>query len=212
MPSMNQRSLLGNALKVGLLGLLLNCSPAAAQGDPVALQQQAIRRLDGFVDHFRKTGDMQSRLPELAQAEAELAASNRALAARGDWSALAIGLTKQGHVYRMQGHSPTPSRSTSRRRRQPGAGAMSCGKPTPSPGERWRSRRAGTSARRTPTPRRRSGWPRRPRTRRSWPALSIFLGTVQIAQRDLAGASDTVNREVEVARQAKDPMAAYFPT
>src|SRR5262249_14099163 len=74
-----------------------------AQGDPLELQARAIRRLDGFVETFRKTGDMRSRLPDLAQAEAELSASNQMLVARGDWSALALGLIKQGHVYRMQG-------------------------------------------------------------------------------------------------------------
>jgi len=210
MPSMNQRSLLGNALKVGLVGLLLNCSPAAAQGDPVAMQQQAIRRLDAFVDHFRRTGDMQSRLPELTQAEAELAASNRALAARGDWSALAIGLTKQGHVYRMRGHWPnaiTLYQQAEEAARRGGdvvrqADALA-----------WRalaesSRRnvgqayadATQAVRLAETTADKEVLAR---------ALDV-LGTVQIAQRDLAGASDTVNREVEVARQAKDPMAAYF--
>src|SRR6185503_2120787 len=77
--------------------------PVSAQDDPVALQRLAITRIDAFVDQFRKTGDMRSRLRDLAQADAELSASNRLLAARGDWSALAFGLMKQGHVYRMQG-------------------------------------------------------------------------------------------------------------
>jgi hypothetical protein len=72
-----------NAWYAGLAALVLLPSLAAAQGDPLALQQQAIRRLDTFIDHFRKTGDLQSRLPDLAQAEAELATSNRTLAARG---------------------------------------------------------------------------------------------------------------------------------
>ena len=40
-------------------------------------------------------------------------------------------------------------------------------------------------------------------------ALDV-LGTVQIAQGDLAGAADTLNREVAVAAQAKDPMAPYY--
>ena len=71
--------------------------------DPLALQARAVRRLDDFVANFRRTGDFQSRLPDLAQADAELSSSNRALAARGDWSALATGLIKQGSVRRIQG-------------------------------------------------------------------------------------------------------------
>ena len=87
-----------------LLGVALSmlASHALGQGDPLALQQQAIRRIDGFIEAFRKTGDMRSRIPDLAQAERELAASNQALAARGDWDALALGLIKQGHTQRMQ--------------------------------------------------------------------------------------------------------------
>ena len=40
-------------------------------------------------------------------------------------------------------------------------------------------------------------------------ALDV-LATVQIAQRDLAGAADTVNREVVTALQAKDPVLMYY--
>ena len=86
-------------------GVTLVATPEClfAQGDPIELQTRAIQRLDAFVETFRRTGDMRSHLPDLAQADAELSASNRALAARSDWSPLALGLIKQGHVYRMQG-------------------------------------------------------------------------------------------------------------
>src|SRR5262245_9948927 len=102
---MNRRRLI-STLDVGLASLILLPALAAAQGDPLALQQQAIRRIDAFIDHFRKTDDRRSRLPDLAQADAELTASNRALAARGEWATLAHGLIKQGHIYRMQGQWP----------------------------------------------------------------------------------------------------------
>ena len=36
-----------------------------AQGDPLALQKEALQRIDAFVDQFRKTGDMRSRLSDL---------------------------------------------------------------------------------------------------------------------------------------------------
>src|SRR5437868_5010360 len=91
---MSRRNFMLNSLHAGFLCLCLFSSVAAAQGDPLALQQQAIQRIDAFVEYFRKTGDLQSRVPDLAQAEAELAASNSMLAARGDWPALALGLIK----------------------------------------------------------------------------------------------------------------------
>ena len=61
-----------------LPGILLFtlCAQALAQGDPLALQQQAIRRIDAFVEAFRRTGDIRSRMGDLAQADRELAASN----------------------------------------------------------------------------------------------------------------------------------------
>jgi CHAT domain-containing protein/tetratricopeptide (TPR) repeat protein len=203
-------SVFGNAFQAGLLSLLLFSSVAAAQGDPLTLQQQAIRRIDDFVDHFRKTGDMRSRLPDLAQAEAELAASNRMLAARGDWSALALGLIKHGHVYRMQGQWPNAivlyqqAEEAAKRGRDVVRQADALA---------WRalaesSRRnvgqafadAAQAVRLAETADDKEVLAR---------ALDV-LGTVQIAQRDIAGAADTLNREVEVARQAKDSMTAYY--
>src|ERR687887_160029 len=103
---MNRRHRFLNSLNAGFLCLLLFSSAAAAEDDPLARQQQAIQRIDGFIEHYRKTGDFRSRVPDLAQAEAELAASNCLLEAREDWPALALGLIKQGHTYRMQGQWP----------------------------------------------------------------------------------------------------------
>ena len=50
---------------VGALLFLL--SSQLAQGDPLALQQQAIRRIDGFIEAFRKTGDMRCGQPSLSR-------------------------------------------------------------------------------------------------------------------------------------------------
>ena len=182
----------------------------SAQGDPLVLQRSAIQRIDGFVDQFRKTGDMRTRLPDLAQAEAELAASNRMLAARQDWSALALGLIKQGHTYRMQAQWPNAvalyqqAEDAARRGRNVVHQADALA---------WRalaesSRRnvgqafadAVQAVRLAETTDDKDLLAR---------ALDV-LGTVQIAQRDLAGAADTLNREVAVASQAKDPIAAYY--
>ena len=86
---------------------MVSAAGAAAQApppnDPLELQKRAVARIDSVIDRFRRTGDTRLQVSELLQAGAELSASNRALAARQNWSALAFGLIKQGHVYRLQG-------------------------------------------------------------------------------------------------------------
>lgn len=195
-----------------LLGTLLFtfCAQTFAQGDPLALQQQAIRRIDAFVEAFRKTGDIRSRMGDLAQAERELAASNQLLAARGDWAALALGLIKQGHVHRMQSNwvpAITLYRQAGEAARRAGnvvhqADALAWG--ALAEASRPNLGQAFTDA--TQAVRLAESTGDKDLLAR---ALDI-LGTVQIGQRDLAGAGDTLNREVAVAAQAKDPMAPYF--
>jgi CHAT domain-containing protein len=207
---MNRRRGVRNAWYAGLAALVLLPSLAAAQGDPLVLQQQAIRRLDAFIDHFRKTGDLQSRLPDLAQAEAELAASNRMLAARGQWSALALGLTKHGHVYRMQAQWPKAIELY-----QVAEQAAQRGRDVVRQADALAWRALAESSRRNlgQAFADSSQAVRLAETTDDKEVLARaldVLGTVQIAQRDLAGAADTLNREVEVARQVKDPMAAYY--
>ena len=190
--------------------LLVLCAPAFAQSDPLALQQQAIRRIDGFVEAFRKTGDTRSRLGDLAQAERELAGSNQMLAARGDWNALALGLIKQGHIQRMQSNwAPAIALY-----RQAGEAARRAGNAVHQAdalawsalAESSRNNLGQASAEATQAVRLAESTGDKDVLAR---ALDI-LGTVQIGQRDLAGASDTLNREVEIAAQAKDPMTPYF--
>ncbi|SEM36676.1 hypothetical protein SAMN04489760_1126 [Syntrophus gentianae] len=103
---MNRRKLFLTTFHVGLLCTILFFSSAFAQGDPVSLQKQAIQRIDAFSDHVRKTGDFDSRMPDLAQADAELTESNRMFEARENWSALALGLIKRGDIYRWQSQWP----------------------------------------------------------------------------------------------------------
>ena len=195
-----------------LLGVTLSllASQAPGQGDPLALQQQAIRRIDGVVESFRKTGELRARMPDLAQAERELAASNQALAARGDWDALALGLIKQGHTQRMQTNWAPAIALYS----QAGEAARRAGNVVhQADALAWRalaesSRRnvgqaftdASLAVRLAETAGDNDVLAR---------ALDV-LGTAQIAQGDLAGAAATLNREVAVAAQAKDPMAVYF--
>jgi CHAT domain-containing protein len=193
-----------------LLGALFVAAQALAQADPLALQQQAIRRIDGVVEAFRKTGDFRSRLPDLAQAERELAASNQMLAARSDWNALAFGLIKQGHVHRMQANwAPAIALY-----RQAGEAARRAGNAVHQAdalawsalADSTRRNLGQASADATEAVRLAGQAGDNDVLAR---ALDI-LGTVQIAQGDLAGAADTLNREVAVAAQAKDPMTPYF--
>ena len=207
---MRPHRLLARALSVAVLGLFSLSVVASAQGDARALQQQAIRRIDAFIEHFRKTGDLRSRLPDLAQAEAELAASNSAFGTRGEWSALALGLTKQGHIPRMQGQWPRAialyqqAEQAARRGGDVVRQADALAWRALAESSRGNVGQAFADASQAVT---------LAETTDDKDVLARaldVLGTAQIAQRDLPGAARTVNREVDAARQAKDPMAAYY--
>ena len=195
---------------LSLLGALLCllASQTLAQSDPLALQQQAIRRIDGVIETFRKTGNIPTA--DLAQAERELAASNQALAARGDWSALALGLIKQGHIPRMQGNwAPAIALYA-----QAGEAARRAGNAVHQADALAWSALADSSRRNLGQAfTNASQAVRLAETAGDKEVLARaldILGTVQIGQGDLAGAADTLNREVAVAAEVKDPMAAYF--
>jgi CHAT domain-containing protein len=200
-------------LRILLATLLISfcfSTQSFAQGDPVALQQQAIRRIDGFVEVFRKTGDIRSRMGDLAQADRELSLSNQMLAQRGAWEPLALGLTKQGTIQRMQGNwAPAIAlyKQAGEAARRAGniayqADALAWGAlAQTSTGNVGQALADATQAvRLAETVADKDVLAR---------ALDI-LGTAQVAQRDLAGAANTINREVEIAKQSKDPMTAYF--
>ena len=187
-------------------------APDGAPGDPLALQARAVRRLDDFVANFRRTGDFQSRLPDLAQVDADLAASNRAFAARGDWSALATGLIKQGSVRRIQGDwaqavllyqqaalAAQRANSVSQH-----ADALAWGALAESSRANRNLGQAATDAA-LAVRLAESGGDNDVLAR----ALDV-LGIIQLAQLDLTAAVATFNREVTVAATARDPVAPYF--
>jgi CHAT domain-containing protein len=96
-------------LSCALLGIwVLGQACAEAQTDPLALQQEGIRRLESYIEHFRKTGDQQSRLPDLARAEADLAASQEEFLRQRDDAAAALSVTKMGDVRRIR-NQPRPA-------------------------------------------------------------------------------------------------------
>jgi tetratricopeptide (TPR) repeat protein len=74
--------------------------------DPLSLQQRAIQRIDGYIDRFRKTGDMASLLPDLQQADVELATSYEVFLRRGNREAAALSLIKRGDISRMRNQWP----------------------------------------------------------------------------------------------------------
>ena len=192
------------------ISLVVLSAQALAQPDPLALQKQAIQRIDAFVNQFRMTGEMKSGLADLVQADAELDASNRALAARSDWTHLALGLTKRGHVYRMQGQWPsaiTLYQQAAEAAKQ-GADSVRQADALAWKGLAEQSRRnlgqafvdAKQAVALAETTQDKDVLAR---------ALDV-LGIVQIAQGDIPGASDTLNREVAVAAEAADPIAKYY--
>jgi CHAT domain-containing protein len=200
------RTLLG----VSVLWLSLVPAFATAQGDALELQQRAIQRIDAIVDHFRKTGEYQSRLPELAQVELELGVSNRMLAGRGDWSALALGLIKQGHCYRMQGQwdraIPFYQQAEQAAARGQNAGRQSEALTWKAAAESSRRNLGQAAADARQAVQLAEGAADNDALAH---ALEV-LGTVQVYQLDLAGAGDTFNRDVSVAKQARDSMALYY--
>ncbi|MCZ6620731.1 MAG: tetratricopeptide repeat protein, partial [Deltaproteobacteria bacterium] len=69
---------------------------------PHLLQEQAIKRIDTFIDYFRKTGDRVSLLPQLRQAYTELVTSYNAFLRSDNSAAAALCLIKLGDIQRMQ--------------------------------------------------------------------------------------------------------------
>lgn len=87
---------------IEVLPIIVVLPTLAATADPTLLQQQAITRIEAFLEHYRKTGDSRWPIADLQQTENELTASNQAFAARSDWRALAQGLFRLGQLYQQQ--------------------------------------------------------------------------------------------------------------
>ena len=71
--------------------------------DPLQLQQQAIKRIDQFVERFKRTGDRSSLLTQLKQAESELMASVQEFQRTGNLPGAALSLVKVADSQRLQG-------------------------------------------------------------------------------------------------------------
>ena len=184
--------------------------PLLAQGDPAALQKRAIERIEAFVDRVRKTGDMRSGLIELAQADAELAASNKLLVSRRDWSFLAVGLTKQGHIYRLRGlwQNAIPIYRQAEEAAKLAGSVM-----LQADALGWRAMAESSEGNVGQAFEDASEAVRLADKAGDVDVLARVLDTlaaIQIQELDLPGAAATAGRELEIAARAKDPMASYF--
>ncbi|MEJ2427009.1 MAG: CHAT domain-containing protein [Candidatus Thiodiazotropha sp.] len=101
MSSLNHRFVIRVVMATVLIILILSGEWVTAGSDQAhTLQQQAIVRLDRYVDHFRRTFDRTSLLSELTQAETELATSAHLFQATGDMNNAALSWIKLGDVRR----------------------------------------------------------------------------------------------------------------
>jgi hypothetical protein len=92
------RSLRLAPLRLGIALAFVSASSYAAD-EAFMRQQQAIKWIDGYIEHYRKTGDPGSRLSDLDEADAELAASLE----RADAELAALSLIKRGDISRYRG-------------------------------------------------------------------------------------------------------------
>jgi len=72
--------------------------------DSDTLQKQAIQRIDHYRDYARRTGDVNSLLPELQRAQNELTLSASASLANKNLANAALSLIKLGDIERLQNH------------------------------------------------------------------------------------------------------------
>lgn len=92
-------------LSIALLALSLGLVVQTAGGapSPKQIQQDAIRKIEEFRDHFRRTGDFSTRATELlSPAQAELEQSRRAFASQGNLAEAALSLSKLATIQRFR--------------------------------------------------------------------------------------------------------------
>jgi CHAT domain-containing protein len=94
-------------LRILMIGFAVAVALADARGaqgeDPSVLRDRAAATIEAFREHFRRTGDFQSKLPELGTAAADLLLSASGFLARGDKSNTAQCLIYVADIRRMQG-------------------------------------------------------------------------------------------------------------
>jgi tetratricopeptide (TPR) repeat protein len=163
-----------------------------------------------YIDHFRKTGEIATRLDLLNSAEVELRAANQALLDAHDFNLAALGLIKQGHVYRMQAQWPkaielyNQAEDAAKQGRDVIRQAEALAWRALAESSRLNLGRAFADASQAVTLAESTD------DKELLARALDILGTVQLAQGDLSGAEASLNREITVASEAKDPNTAYF--
>ncbi len=89
--------------RAGLLAVVLAVvfSPCFAQDDAATLQLRSSQLIDSAIEHFRKTGDDKSLLPQLQQAEKDLLVSSKTFLNNGDLANATVSLFKLGTAQRL---------------------------------------------------------------------------------------------------------------
>ena len=201
------------SIGVQLVGMTLLTVAAAGQtagvpGDPLELQKRAVARIDAVVDRFRRTGDARLQISELIQADAELPS-----AIARCWPPGLVGAGVRPHqarpVYRLQGQWQQAIALY-----QSAEAAATRGRDVvrQSDALAWRALAESSSGNLGHALANATQAVRLAETttdKDTCEALDV-LGSVQIAQLNLAAAAETINREVAVAAQATDPTALYY--
>jgi CHAT domain-containing protein len=203
------RTLVLTCFAATLTLLLGGGAGAQATDSALAVQKRAIARIDSVIDTSRRTGNAPNA-SELATADGELASSNRTFATQQDWSALALGLTKQGSIRRMQGDW---AGSIVFYRQAYDAAARGRDAVRQGDALAWRalaelsSQNIGAAL----TDATQAVRLLEPVSDKDLLANALdVLGSVQTTQRDFTGAAATFNREVEIVSHATNPMASYY--
>jgi CHAT domain-containing protein len=96
----------GRVLRVLVIGFAVVVALADARGtrgeDATVARDRAAATIEAYREHFRRTGDLQSKLPELNAAAADLLAATSGFLARGDKSSAAQSLIYVADIRRMR--------------------------------------------------------------------------------------------------------------
>jgi CHAT domain-containing protein len=197
-------------LRAGAFLMYLSPAVVQAQPDPLVLQQQSIKSIDGVVAHINKFGEKQSHAGVLEQARDDLNLSNHQLALRGNLRALARGLINQGRIYRLQGKR---SLAIQQYREALGAARRAGDWGLQSESLAWKARcesenqelgQALVDATEAVRLAKLAG------SKDQQSHALDELAHIQMTQGDLKGAAITISDEFAAAAQATDPMAMLY--
>jgi CHAT domain-containing protein len=77
-----------------------------SETEQVILQKRAIQKIERFIDHYRKTGEYQSLMPELIEADNDLSINYNHFIKKGNLEQAVLCLIKRGDIGRMRNEWP----------------------------------------------------------------------------------------------------------